>query len=148
MASMPDQRVGTGVLVEPMNAKVNILRVLNIQTMMLLVLVSAPVCAVEHVLTGTPLGKSPQVKQDNKKWYYPFEIGELKIRQSNDGTGIIKNVTCLGCDYQLVKIAPDTKVIVNGQEVDLLRARERAGKNAYIEFDRATAVVKHIYWAE
>ena len=136
------------MLVRPMNAKMNILRGLNIQAMMLLLLFSAPVFGVEHVLVGTPLGKGPQVNQSNKKWYYPFEIGELKIRQSNDGTGIIKNVTCLGCDYQLVKITAGTKVIVNGQEVDLLRARERAGKNAYIEFDRDTAVVKHIYWAE
>jgi hypothetical protein len=145
---MPDQHVGYGLLVEPMNSKVNMLRVLNIQAMMLLLLFSAPLSAVKHVPIGTPLGNSPQIKQGDKKWYYPFEIGELKIRQSNDGTGIIKNVTCLGCDYQLVKITAGTKVIVNGQEVDLLRARERAGKNAYIEFDRDTAVVKHIYWAE
>ena len=46
------------------------------------------------------------------------------------------------------KITPDTKVFVNGNKVDLLRARERARQDAYIEFDRETAEVKHIYWSE
>ena len=89
-----------------------------------------------------------QASAEEKKWYYPFEISELKIKQSNDGSGIIKEVTCLGCDYRFVKIDVDTEVIVNGKKVNLLRARERAGKQAYIEFDRDTAVVKYIYWAE
>lgn len=83
-----------------------------------------------------------------KKWYYPHEIGQLKIKQTNDGTGIIKDVSCDDCDYNFVKITPDTRVIVNSIEVDLLRARERAGKGAYIEFDRDTAEVKYIYWSE
>jgi len=57
-------------------------------------------------------------------------------------------VSCRACDYQFVKITADTKVIVNGVEVNLLRARERAGQSAYIEFDKETAEVKHIYWSE
>ena len=89
-----------------------------------------------------------QANAEEKKWYYPFEISELKIKQSNDGSGIIKEVTCLGCDYRFVKIDADTEVVVNGKKVHLLRARERAGQQAYIEFDRDTAVVKGIYWAE
>jgi hypothetical protein len=89
-----------------------------------------------------------QAGAEEKKWYYPFEIGELKIKQSNDGSGIIKEVTCEGCDYQFVKITADTEVIVNGIKVDLLRARERAGKDVYIKFDKATAEVKYIYWSE
>jgi hypothetical protein len=89
-----------------------------------------------------------QTSAEEKKWYYPFEIGELKIKQSNDGSGIIKEVTCSDCDFQFVKITPDTKVFVNNINVDVLRARDRAGKAAYIEFDKATAEVKHIYWSE
>ena len=61
---------------------------------------------------------------------------------------MIKEIYCGECDYRIVKITPDTKAIVNGKEVDLLRARERAGMEAYIEFDKETAEVKHIYWSE
>ena len=98
-------------------------------------------------MIGTPISNSSN-NNSEKKWYYPFEISELKIKQSNDGTGIIKDVSCPGCDYQFVKITAKTKVFVNGVEVNVLRARERAGGQAFIEFDRDTAEVKHIYWAE
>ena len=107
----------------------------------------APRKAPLNVLIGTPVSTSLHGESE-RKWYYPYEIGELSITQSNDGTGIIKDVSCTECDYKFVKITPDTKVIVNGQEVELLRARERAGMQAYIEFDKETAEVKHIYWSE
>ena len=111
-------------------------------------LFSMQAAAGDKVLIGTPLNRAATIGEQEKKWYYPFEIGELNIKQSNDGTGIIKEVTCPDCDYQFVKITADTKVIVNGQETDLLRARERAGQQAYIEFDKDTAEVEHIYWSE
>ena len=113
----------------------------------LLLLVSAQLYAGEKVLAATPLSKNHTGKEE-KKWYYPFEISELKIKQTNDGSGIIKDVTCGGCDYQFVKITAETHVFVNGMKVNLLRARERAGQQAYIEFDRDTAEVKHISWSE
>ena len=113
----------------------------------MLMLFSGHISAGEKLLIGTPLAQHAGGKQE-KKWYYPYEIGELKIKQTNDGSGIIKDVSCRGCDYQFVKITADTKVIVNGVEVNLLRARERAGQSAYIEFDKETAEVKHIYWSE
>ena len=114
---------------------------------LLLMLFSMQAVAGEKVLIGTPVSKSLTGKPD-KPWYYPFEIGELNIKQSNDGTGIIKEVTCPECDYQFVKITPATKVIVNGKPAGLLRARERAGQPVFIEFDKKTAEVKYIYWAE
>jgi hypothetical protein len=110
-------------------------------------LISVQLSAGEKVLIGTPLSKSHAGKEE-KQWYYPFEISELKIKQTSDGRGIIKEVTCKGCDYQFVKITADTSVFVNGIKVNLLRARERAGKEAYIEFDRDTAEVKYISWSE
>lgn len=113
----------------------------------MLMLFSVHINAGEKLLIGTPLAKHAGGKQE-KKWYYPFEIRALKIKQSNDGSGIIKDVSCPDCDYKFVKITADTKVIVNGVDVNLLRARERAGKSAYIEFDRETAEVKRLYWAE
>lgn len=126
--------------------KVNIMRLLHILALTTLVLFSSQLAA-ERLLKGTPLSRDVRAG-DEKKWYYPFEIGELKIKQTSDGSGIIKEVTCPDCDYKFVKITADTKVIVNGVEVNLLRARERAGLDAYIEFDEKTAEVKHIYWSE
>jgi hypothetical protein len=110
-------------------------------------LLSMQVSAGEKLLIGKPLSRNVAGSEE-KKWYYPFEISDLKIKQSNDGSGIIKEIACGDCGYQIVKITSDTKVIVNNVEVNLLRARERAGQEAYIEFDKETAEVKYIYWSE
>ena len=122
------------------------MRLLFILPITILMLLSAQVSA-EKLLKGTPLSRSSAATEE-KKWYHPFEIGELKIKQTNDGSGIIKEVSCGGCDYQFVKINADTKVFVNGVKVNLLRARERAGEDAFIEFDKETAEVKYIHWSE
>ena len=126
--------------------KVNIMRLLFILPITILMLFSAQVSA-DRILKGKPLSRG-SIGTEEMKWYYPYEIGELKIKQTNDGSGIIKEVTCGDCDYQFVKITADTEVFVNGQKVDLLRARERAGQQAFIEFDRETAEVKYIHWSE
>ena len=123
------------------------MRLVHALTVILLLLLGMRLHAGEKVLIGTPLVNKSDGRQQ-KQWYYPFEIGELKIRQANDGTGIIKDVSCGDCDYKFVKITPKTKVVVNGREAALLRARERAGKPVFIEFDKKTAEVKHIYWTE
>ena len=124
------------------------MRLLIILPITILILLSAQISTAEVFKSGSSSGSSSSSSSEEKKWYHPFEIGELKIKQSNDGTGIIKDVSCGDCDYKFVKITADTKVFVNSVQVNLLRARERAGQNAYIEFDKETAEVKHIYWAE
>ena len=126
--------------------KVNIMRLLFILPLTILMLFSAQVSA-GNLLKGKPLSRW-STGTEEKKWYYPYEISDLKIKQTNDGSGIIKEVTCGGCDYQFVKITADTEVFVNGLKVNLLRARERAGQEAFIEFDRETAEVKYIHWSE
>ena len=126
--------------------KVNIMRLLFILPITILMLFSAQVSA-DKLLKGTPLSRGGSTSEE-KKWYHPFEIGELKIKQTNDGSGIIKEVSCGDCDYQFVKITADTEVFVNGVKVNLLRARERAGQQAFIEFDKETAEVKYIHWSE
>ena len=123
--------------------KVNIMRLLFILPITILTLFSAQVSA-DNLLKGTPLSRG-STGTEEKKWYYPYEIGELKIKQSNDGTGIIQDVTCTGCDYQFVKITRDTEVFLDGVKVNLLRARERAGQDVFIEFDKETAEVKRIH---
>ena len=110
-------------------------------------LLSMQLSAGEKLLIGKPLSRSVAASEE-KKWYYPFEISDLKIKQTNDGSGIIKEIACGDCGYQIVKITADTEVFVNGVKVNLLRARERAGQDAFIEFDRETAEVKYIHWSE
>ena len=117
-------------------------------TITMLMLLASPVSAKDkQMFKGKPLTTGASASAE-KKWYYPFEIGELKIKQSNDGSGIIQDVSCEGCDYQFVKITPKTEVIVNGIKVDVLRARERTGKDVYIKFDKDSAEVKQIFWSE
>ena len=123
------------------------MRLLLILPITLLMLLSSQLSAGEKLLIGKPLSRNVAGSEE-KKWYYPFEISDLKIKQSNDGSGIIREIACGDCGYQIVKITSATKVIVNGVGVNLLRARERAGQEAYIEFDRETAEVKYIYWSE
>lgn len=127
--------------------KVNIMRLLFILPITILMLFSAQLSAGERLLKGTPLSRS-STAADEKKWYHPYEISELKIKQTSDGSGIIKEVSCRDCDYKFVKITADTQVFVNGQKANLLRARERAGQQVFIEFDKETAEVKYIHWAE
>jgi len=77
-----------------------------------------------------------------------LELYSLKIKLSNDRTGIIKNVSCGGCDYKIGKITKKTQVYINGTEVDLLRAREGAGKQAFIQFIRKTGEIVAIYFRQ
>jgi hypothetical protein len=80
--------------------------------------------------------------------YAEFEVPSLKMKLSDDGTGIIKKVTCGGCDYSFAKITKNTQAYVNGVNVDLFRARERAGKPVFIQFVRSTGEVMAIRWSE
>ncbi len=128
------------------------MRLLHIITIAFFLLFSMQAGAGKNVLIGTPVSKSLDSKSlggdPEKKWYYPYEISDLNIKQANDGTGVIRDIYCGECDFKIVKITPKTKVYVNGDEVELLRARERAGKDAFIEFDKETAEVQKIIWSE
>ena len=77
-----------------------------------------------------------------------IELYPLRIKISNDGTGIIKNMTCGGCDYKIGKITKNTRVYVNNINVDLFRARERAGTLVLVQFVRSTGEVMAIRWSE
>lgn len=77
-----------------------------------------------------------------------LELSSLAIKLSNDGTGIIKNVTCGGCDYSFGRITKKTRVYANGVNVDLMRAREMAGKPVFIQFVRSSGEIMTIHWSE
>jgi hypothetical protein len=81
-----------------------------------------------------------------KQPFVAFEAFPLDIILAKDGTGVVNKVYCSGCDFNQVKIMPTTKVYINGAEVNILRARERAGKEAMVAFNPYTREVQTIRW--
>lgn len=77
-----------------------------------------------------------------------FETESLSIKLSNDGTGIVKDIHCSGCDFNYVKITPASKASVNGNELSIMEARKRAGKFAMVSFNPETQEVQYIRWSE
>ncbi len=77
-----------------------------------------------------------------------LELPVLSIKLSNDGTGIIKKVTCGYCKFNFAKITAGTQVFVNGRKADVSQAAARAGKDVFITFDSKTAEVLTIRWNE
>jgi hypothetical protein len=74
------------------------------------------------------------------------EVYSLKLKLSNDGTGIIKDMPCDGCAFRFGKITKNTKAYVDAVNVDLMRVRERIGRPVAIQFVRSTGEVIGIYW--
>lgn len=78
--------------------------------------------------------------------YIVFEALPLNIKLADDGTGIVKNIKCKGCDFNIVKITENTKATKRGVEVNILEARKRAGDSAMVSFDPKTQEVLYIRW--
>jgi len=81
----------------------------------------------------------------------PFVVDEtdsLNILLSNDGTGIIKGISCSVCDFDTVKITANSKASINGVTVNLLQAKSRFGKSAMVSFHPKTAEVQYIRWTQ
>ena len=77
----------------------------------------------------------------------PFKVVELfklNIKLSNDGSGIVKNIRCEGCDFNFVRITPKSKATQDNVEVDIQQAKKRAGKTAMVSFDPQTQEVQFI----
>jgi len=77
-----------------------------------------------------------------------LEIPQLKMKLSNDGTGIIRQVSCGDCNYKFGKITKNTQAYVNGTRVDLFLVRKRAGLPIFIKYVRSTGEVMEIHWSE
>ena len=75
-----------------------------------------------------------------------FETHSLDIKLAKDGTGIVRGIRCNGCDFSMVKITPDSRASIKGVEVNILRARERAGKPCMVSFNPVTQEVQYIRW--
>lgn len=77
-----------------------------------------------------------------------LEVPELKMKLSNDGTGIIYGVTCGDCDYKFGKITKNTQAYINGIEVNLFRVRERVGLSVVVRYVRSTGEIMKIGWSQ
>ena len=75
-----------------------------------------------------------------------FETDSLSIKLSTDGTGIVKDIKCSGCDFNFVRITHNSKASIQGVEVNILQARERAGKPCMVSFNPETQEVQYIRW--
>ncbi|MFV2003640.1 MAG: hypothetical protein ACC650_00470 [Gammaproteobacteria bacterium] len=80
--------------------------------------------------------------------FVAYETDRLKIKLSNDGTGVVQDVGCSGCDFKVVKITSKSRATINGKEVSIFEARKRAGKEAMVSFNPETREVQYIRWSE
>ena len=75
-----------------------------------------------------------------------FETDTSNVKLSNDGTGIVKNIYCEGCDFNMVKITKSSKASIDGVDVGMLEARSQAGEFLTISFNPETREVRYIDW--
>ena len=78
--------------------------------------------------------------------YKTYETSKLKMKLSNDGTGVVQGIQCSGCDYSIVKITKDSRFTARGVDVDITEAQKRSGKSAMISFTPSTREVQFIRW--
>lgn len=79
----------------------------------------------------------------------PFVVIETElqnIRLSDDGTGVVKNVYCSGCDFKIVNITPSSKATYRGVEVSILEVRRQKDKVIMVSFNPETQEVQYIRW--
>ncbi len=79
----------------------------------------------------------------------PFRVTEIessKIRLSKDGTGIVKDIECSGCDFNIVKITTASKASKLGVEVSIFEVRDLRNEVVMVSFDPNTREVQYIRW--
>ena len=79
----------------------------------------------------------------------PFVVIETEpqhIRLADDGTGIVKNVFCAGCDFKVVKVTPASKATDQGVEVNILNVRRLKDRVVMVSFNPETQEVQYIRW--
>jgi hypothetical protein len=79
----------------------------------------------------------------------PFRVVEIessKVVLSQDGTGIVKDIECSGCDFNIVKITAASKASNQGVEVDIVEVKNLRNNVVMVSFDPNTRVVQYIRW--
>ena len=79
----------------------------------------------------------------------PFVVIETEpqnIRLADDGTGIVKNIFCTGCDFKVVKVTPASKATRQGVEVNIVEVRGLKDIVVMVSFNPETQEVQYIRW--
>ena len=79
-----------------------------------------------------------------------FRVDEVELKSiklANDRTGIIKDVSCYGCNFNMVKITENTKATSKGLPVDILDLKSLSRDTVLgVAFDPITREVRSIDW--
>ena len=75
-----------------------------------------------------------------------IETDSRNVRLSDDGTGIVKNIFCNGCDFKIVKVTPASRATFQGAEVDIREVRGLKDKAVMVSFNPETQEVQFIRW--
>ena len=78
--------------------------------------------------------------------YYIDEVDVKDIKISRDRTGIVKGISCYGCDFNIVKITKNTKATSKGVAVDILEVKKLSDKAVGVAFDPKTREVIYLGW--
>lgn len=81
-----------------------------------------------------------------KPKYRVDEVHVKNIKLSSDRTGIVKDVSCFGCNFNIVKITKSTTATRKGVAVDILEVRKFADKVIGVAFDPKTREVLYLSW--
>ena len=73
-----------------------------------------------------------------------METLSLKIKVSNDLTGIVTGKICQSCELQVIKVTPSTQLYVAGKKVSLKLASDQNGKAGVVFFDPKTKTATRI----
>lgn len=81
-----------------------------------------------------------------KPKYRVNEVDVRSIKLADDRTGIVKDIACFGCKFNMVKITKDTKATVKGKPVDILEVKKLSDKVVMVAFDPNTREVLYLRW--
>ena len=81
-----------------------------------------------------------------EKPFLVIETASHNVKVSEDGTGIVKDIHCAGCDFNIVEITPRTKATRQGQEVSILEVRGLRETIVMVSFDPDTRKVQFVRW--
>lgn len=81
-----------------------------------------------------------------KPKYRVDEVDVKDIKLSKDRTGIVSDVSCYGCDFNIVKITKNTTAERKGVVVDILEVKKLSDKVVGVAFDPKTREVIYLSW--
>lgn len=91
-----------------------------------------------NTFAANTYGEKPKYRVD--------EVEVKSIKLAADRTGIIKDVSCYGCNFHMVKITEKTKATSKGLPIDILEVRKLKDVVVGISFDPITREVLSIDW--